>query len=239
MRDDGFRRTAIAIGVLFWISNLVTVIGSAISGQIPTTAGGLGAVQLHTSQFTAGTLISHVNDAAIVGYAVLLFPVLSRYSPGLALSYTAFKVIEGVLLLAGAATLLSLATLKPGQLAPGSADLALTQVFWLGRLATFAYLVATPILNLVLLRTRVVPQALSLLGLAGCALLVTGLAIGVGDPTRGFQPGQLLVIPIILWELALATWLVVKGFSDAQAEPESKLRPGYHNLVGDFGDARI
>jgi hypothetical protein len=49
--------------------------------------------------------------------------------------------------------------------------------------------------------------------MVACAMLATGLALGVGDPTRGFEPGQLLLIPIIFWELTFATWLIVKGFS--------------------------
>lgn len=57
----------------------------------------------------------------------------------------------------------------------------------------------------VLYRTRVVPRWLSGFGLAACAMLATGLALGVSDPTHGFQPGQVLVIPIILWELTFAT----------------------------------
>lgn len=44
-------------------------------------------------------------------------------------------------------------------------------------------------------------------------MLAIGLAVGVGDPTHGFQPGQVLVIPIVLWELTFATWLIAKGFS--------------------------
>jgi hypothetical protein len=44
-------------------------------------------------------------------------------------------------------------------------------------------------------------------------MLATGLALGVSDPTRGFEPGQLLLIPIILWELTFATWLIARGFN--------------------------
>jgi hypothetical protein len=68
--------------------------------------------------------------------------------------------------------------------------------------------------------TRLVPRWLSAFALVACAMLATGLAIGVGDPTRGFQPGQLLVIPIILWELTFATWLIAKGFTIMAAWPK-------------------
>lgn len=206
-----------AVGVLFWVSNLVTLIGSVISGPIPSTAGGVAAMQAHSTAFVVGTLVAHVNDAAIIGYAVLLYPVLKRYGEGPALGYVAFKTVEAVMLLVAAATLLSL-------LAPGTGDpvsfkgpiaVTLGQAFWANRLGALAYIVATPILNYLLYRSQLVPRFITVLGFAGVVLLATGLAIGVGDPTRGFQAGQLLVIPIILWELVFATWLIVRGFNQA------------------------
>jgi len=93
------------------------------------------------------------------------------------------------------------------------AELTLAQQFWASRFAALSYLVATPILNFLLYRSQLVPRFISVWGFIALVMLATGLAIGVGDVTRGFQPGQLLVIPIILWELLFATWLIVRGFN--------------------------
>ncbi|HKW72949.1 MAG TPA: DUF4386 domain-containing protein [Candidatus Dormibacteraeota bacterium] len=216
------RKTAVAVGVLFWASNLVTLVGSVVSGPIPSAHDALTSMYPHSTQWIVGTLITHVNDAAIIAYAVLLFPVLKSYGEGLALGYVAFKALEATMLVVGAATLLSLITLSQRYLATGggdtsyfpvSADVALAQQFWAGRLGTLSYLVATPILNYLLYRSQLVPRFISVWGFIAVVLLATGLAIGVGDPTRGFQPSQLLVIPIILWELLFATWLIVRGFN--------------------------
>ena len=233
MNASGLRSRAIAIGVLFWISNLVTLAGGVITGAIPTSATALTAMYPHAGQIVAGTLIAHVNDFAIIGYGVLLFPVVARFSPSAALGYTSFKVLEAVLLLVAAAALLSLIGVSQGYLAAGggdtaaskaAADAALTQQFWTTRFAAFAYIVSTPILNFALYRTRLVPRWLSGWGLFACATLATGLALGVGDPTRGFEPGQLLLIPIILWELTFATWLMARGFNPSPAQqPATKM----------------
>lgn len=216
------RRTAVIVGVLFWISNLVTVVGSVIAGPIPTAANSLTSMSPHATQMVVGTLIAHVNDAAIIGYAVVLFPVLKRFGEALALSYVAFKLVEAIMLVVSAAALLSLIHLSQRYLAAApadtpsflaSAELALGQQFWAARLATLAYVVATPILTFILYRSVLVPRFISVWGAIAVALLVAGLALGVSDPTRGFQPGQLLLIPIILWELFFATWLIVRGFN--------------------------
>jgi len=136
--------------------------------------------------------------------------VLKKYGEGLALGYVAFKTVEAVMLLVAAATILALAATSAGD-----ASFSLAQQFWANRLGALAYIVATPILNYLLYQSRLVPRWISILGLIGVALLALGLLLGVGDPTRGFQVGQLLVIPIILWELTFATWLIVRGFSPA------------------------
>jgi Domain of unknown function (DUF4386) len=231
MRDTDFRRTAIVVGVLFWVSNLATLVGSAVTGFLPTADNALRNLYPHATQVIVGTLISHSNDAAIIGYSVLLFPVLARYSQGLALGYAAFKVVEGVMLLVGAAVLLSLIPVSQSYLASASTDAgsykavaeqALAQGFWAGRLGALAYLIATPILNFVLFQTRLVPRVISAWGLGAVGLLAVGLAAGVGDPTRGFEPAQLLVIPIILWELTFATWLIVRGFNTSSVRDDRR-----------------
>lgn len=220
------RKTAVGVGVLFWISNLATLVGSVVSGPIPSAHEALTNTYPHATQWLVGTLITHINDAAIIGYAVLLFPVLKRFGEGLALGYVVFKALEATMLVVSAGVLLSLIVLSQRYLAAGatdtsffpvSADLTLQQAFWASRLGTLAYLVATPVLNYLLYRSQLVPRFIAVWGFIAVLLLATGLAIGIGDPTRGFQPGQLLVIPIILWELFFATWLIVRGFRGSAA----------------------
>lgn len=210
------------VGTLFWISNLATLVGGAITGAIPGAAGALTDFFPHQTQIVVGTLINQLNDAAIIAYAVALFPVLRMFGQGPALAYVAFKLVEGVLLLVAAAMLLSLIPLSQTYIQGGSgsagslravAEVTLSQQFWAGRLAALVYLIATTILNVMLYRSRLVPRFIAIWGLIATVLLATGLAAGVGSPTGGFQLGQVLVIPIILWELLFATWLIVRGFN--------------------------
>jgi hypothetical protein len=72
------RRTAVLVGVLFWISNLATLVGRVITGPIPTASTALNTMSPHATQIVVGALITQINDLAIIGYAVLLFPVLKR-----------------------------------------------------------------------------------------------------------------------------------------------------------------
>jgi hypothetical protein len=175
----------VLVGCLFWASNLATLIGSLITGAIPDAAGALTSFYPHQTQIVVGTLINHINEGALIAYAVALFPVLRRFGDGQALAYVAFKLVEGVLLLVGAALLLSL--------------IPLSQTYLQGHATDGSAL----------------PRFIAIWGWIAVAMLAAGLAAGVGSPTSGFQPGQVLVIPIILWELVFATWLIVRGFDPA------------------------
>ena len=239
------RRTAVTIGALFWISNLVTLIGVAITGTVPTSAAALATMSPDPARLTAGTLIAQINGVAIIAYAVLLFPWLKREHQRWAIGYLSFKIAEALLLAMSAAALLSLIPLtqhahsSAGTAAAfdATATVTLAQQFWTARLAALAYLVATPVLNFALLRTRLVPPFLPIWGFAALVLLAAGMAMGVGDPNRGLEPAQLLVIPIILWELTFATWLMVRGF--AQVSADAVLHPVHREGEQRHGEAHV
>jgi hypothetical protein len=70
------------------------------------------------------------------------------------------------------------------------------------------------LLGILLYQSRLVPRILSLIGIIGAPLLVSGdIAIlfgfiGQHDPSTG-----LFAIPVALFEFALGIWLIVKGFN--------------------------
>jgi len=59
-----------------------------------------------------GVLFELINDAAVVGIAVMLFPILKKYSESIALWYVGFRVIEAAMFIVGKISLLSLITLS-------------------------------------------------------------------------------------------------------------------------------
>jgi hypothetical protein len=79
---------------------------------------------------------------------------------------------------------------------------------WTSVVENFPYGLGAVILNIVLYQSELVPQWLSIWGLVGGTLL---LAMGL---LRMFgKPVIYLAIPIILYELVLAGWLIVIGFN--------------------------
>jgi hypothetical protein len=86
----------------------------------------------------------------------------------------------------------------------------------------FVYLfngVAGLLLSYVFLRTRIVPRALSVLGLVGYAALFVGAtldALGLIDTAAG--AGAVALVPGGLFELLLPIWLFVRGFRPIESK---------------------
>lgn len=73
------------------------------------------------------------------------------------------------------------------------------------------------ILGWLMWKTRLVPRALSILGLiGGPALLAAGAAVIFGAIEAGSTAQILATMPEFVWELSLGIWLLVNGF-DAKA----------------------
>jgi hypothetical protein len=80
------------------------------------------------------------------------------------------------------------------------------------------------ILGYMMWKTKLVPQAMSFLGLiGGPALLLAGGAVILGYIQASSLTQMLLTIPEFFWELSLGIWLLVRGFnSNALAELDAQ-----------------
>jgi hypothetical protein len=72
------------------------------------------------------------------------------------------------------------------------------------------------LLGTLLYRSRLVPRVLPVIGLVGAPLQIAsvlGTVLGIND--RASVWTVIAVAPIVVWELSLGVWLVVKGFRAA------------------------
>lgn len=199
--------TARAVGGLFLLSTVAYMLGS---GMIETLLAGpdvLHQVAAQRGQLVAGVLLQWVNNAAVLGIGVLLFPVLKCHSERVALGYVGTRVLECAFLSLGGVFTLLLA--QAGQAELGALLLA-------GRTTTYQVaMVALALGSLpfcaALYRARLVPRALAALGVLGYAALLVGTLLEVG----GFDLHFLHTVPGGLFEFILPLWLIVKGFGSA------------------------
>ena len=72
-----------------------------------------------------------------------------------------------------------------------------------------------------LYKSKLVPRFVSVWGLIAVASLILANVLGVPDLTHSFQPAMILYFPIVVSELLLAIWLIVKGFNPSAIDSES------------------
>jgi len=158
-----------------------------------------------------GFLLVVMNSVVVVGIAALLFPLLERYNKPVAIGYLSARILEALLLLIGAMSVLSVAgkTTESTLTAPMNPLYYETLLIIAGSANTWAYQTAMFVLGVgsvgfcyVLFRARLLPPALSLLGLVGYVILAAGaLCEFLGLPV-GLVPS----IPGGLFELGFALW---------------------------------
>jgi hypothetical protein len=222
---DSSRSTARIVGVLFLVALITSLVGGLWLESIITAEDYLSSVSANETQVALAVLLELINGIAVVGIAVCLFPIFRQQNEALALGYVAFRIIEAVIIIAAVVSPLALVSLSQEYLAAsaseairfdalGSSLLAMRNI-WAGQLLGIFFCVAALLLYYLLFRTKLVPRWLSGWGFVAVALVLAwnvleliGIHIGVGI---------ILALPMILNEIVLAVWLIVKGFSAEKA----------------------
>jgi len=185
------RRTAVAVGILFFFQMLTFLIGSAM---IKSYLDG----DAEKSSLVIGVLFEMVAGVAIVAIGVLMYRVLKTVNSRLAIGYPLMRVAEFAV----------------------SAVLSVYLLVQLQEFDNHLLWVYIPtgigglILTYLLYTSRVVPRFIAGLGLVGYALLLVGVALGFAgtvDPNSG--SGLALLAPGGVFEfIVLPIWLIAKGF---------------------------
>lgn len=219
------RKVALAAGLLYLLT-FVSIPTIALYGQVKGANYILGAGP-DTAAIIGGVLEIIVALAGI-GTALVLFPILKKQNEGLALGLVASRTLEAGTIFIGVAFILSIVTMR--QTAAGADALAASNVlvtlynriFLLGQ--SFLPGVNDLLLGILLYKSRLVPRALSLIGIVGAFPLFAGyLAMMFGLLERNAPLVGLAALLVALFEFSLGIWLVVKGFNpSAVAALESK-----------------
>jgi Domain of unknown function (DUF4386) len=205
------------IGSLFLAGFLSYGLGSGLISSVVGAPIDLSGVLAHRTTLALGAFLMLVNTVVDVAKGVVFFPILERYGRPTALAYLATMIVEVVLLTVGV-----LALLMIGPVARQAVDAGQLGTSWAGTLGplavqsnALAYQVAEMMLGIgcvllcaLLFRSRLIPRPLALMGLIGYPILVAGSTAELFE----IRIGLVLTIPGGLFELALAVWLLIRGF---------------------------
>jgi hypothetical protein len=214
--QNSTRRTAVLVGALFIAATATFFISSALLTPILGSPGYLAAVGKNSTLVVAAALLALLDGLAVVGIAAALYPILSARHPALAVAYAGMRIAELAVIVAYVLGPLLLVSLSRSEMAADSATTAALLIALRYWTLMFVYLfngVAGLMLSYVLLRTLLVPRALSVLGLVGYAALFVAAALdGLGFVNTSTGPGVVALVPGGLFELGLPIWLFVRGF---------------------------
>ena len=221
------RKTAIIVGALFILATVASSLGIFIFSSILDAPDYLISVSANESQVIMAALFVLIDVVAVVGIAIMMYPILKKHNEALALGYVAARTIEGVLFTVYVVILLLLLTLSQefvkagtpeasyfqtgGTLLQAASDWALS----LGLRLAFA--LSALILNYLLFNSKLVPRWLSGWGFVGATLVFALLLLEF----FGINLTEILDLPIALQEMVFALWLIVKGFNSSAIASES------------------
>jgi hypothetical protein len=227
MMTNKEKKTARIVGLLFITATVASSLGFAILDPILNAPDILVSVSANTTQVMIGVLLLLIDSAAVVGIAVLMFPILEKCNEALALGYVGFRVIEATVIIVASIILLSLLTLSQEYVQAAAPDASCFQTLgslllavwdWallLGIMIVFG--LTALILNYLLYQSELIPRWLSGWGLIGAILLLAAGLLEIFD----INLTDLINLPIALQEMVFAIWLIVKGFNSSAIASES------------------
>ncbi|MFL5481846.1 MAG: DUF4386 domain-containing protein [Gemmatimonadaceae bacterium] len=212
------RRAAVIIGILI----LAQMAGSALvnffaEAPLFDGAGYLANAASHSQQIAAAVFLAIVIEATWVAIAILAFPILAERSLRSALALFAVSIVCLVIGVVENSGVMSMVSLSQAYASASPADLTQLEAVrvavgsarnwphYLGRmfdgLAALTFYIA-------LFRFVLVPRAITGLGIIAVASMITGLSM----PFFGHAVIFPMLAPLGLTQLALALWLIAKGF---------------------------
>lgn len=168
----------------------------------------LAAYSMLTYTFTSNTTLGVITDL-ISGFAVICIPVMMFpiFNTGnnkmIYIGYLISRIIEGLLMVVGGLLLLS----------PSLADYR--EVIY-SDIHIYFFIAGALLFYILLFRTKVIPQFISIWGILATFMLFAATIIEIFAGTSTLL--DVLVLPMILNELFLAFWLIIKGFTLSAAK---------------------
>jgi Domain of unknown function (DUF4386) len=220
---DPMRRASLWTGIFFIITYITSIPALLLFDPVLNDANyiiGAGA----DNRILLGAFLEVLLIVANIATALVLLPVLRRQSEILAHGFIAARIMESVFIAVGILSVLAVVTLRQDVAGTGGdtgslviAGQSLVAIkdwtFLLGP----GFMVGIGnglILGYLMYRSRLIPRPLAILGLVGGTLIcASGTAVLFGVFELGSAGQVIASIPEMVWEPALAIWLIIKGFN--------------------------
>jgi hypothetical protein len=216
---DIYRKTAIIVGVLFIIDLVMNMIGSTLIEDILGSPDYLIGLSVNKNTVITGVLFETISALCLVSIGIMMYPVLKRHGKTAARGYFGIRIVETVIAVSFVISHLLLLALSQEFVRSGTQDVSHFQT--LGALLIeghdFSYQIYLIFYGLgcmmlfgVLYKAKLVPRFISVWGIIGVVIALTGL---VFDMYGSGISMEIYAMPLGMCQIFLAIWLIVKGFN--------------------------
>lgn len=220
------RRTNATIAGIAYLLYIAAAFPSMVLNGRATTGDGMTAklatMAQHATDVRLAAVLSFIGCVCALVLAVTLYAITREQDRDLAMLGLTCRVAEGVVGAASIPTTLGLLaiTTAVGTNAVDPAAAGAVGAFVLSQTSLIAatfFAVGSTLFSWLLLRGRMVPDWLAGLGVIASALLVIGLPLQIMELLPAIVT-QIMWIPVAVFELVVAVWLIVKGVATPQLE---------------------
>jgi hypothetical protein len=211
------RKTSLAAGIIYLLT-FVSI--PTFFFYAPLLEAGTITTSAEAKQVIIGGLLEIIVGLTGIATAVILYPVLSRQHRTAALGLVTSRVLEAATIFTGVAFLLATVSLQQQGAGTetkvvGTALVTLyNRIFLLGQ--SFIPAINDLLLGYMLWQSRLVPRALSLIGMIGAFPLIAGyVAVLFGVIDQRSPMAGLSALLVAVFEFSLGIYLIVKGFRTA------------------------
>ncbi|TFC21858.1 DUF4386 domain-containing protein [Cryobacterium glucosi] len=210
-----YRRTSLIAGILY-VLTFVSIPSLVLYGPVK------GADYVLGPGPDTGALLGGLSEIIValagIGTAVVLFPVLKKQNEAAALGLVAARILESSAILLGVAVILTIVALRQGGTGTDVVVAGHTLAYLYDRIfllsQSFMPAVCDLLLGILLFQSRLVPRALSLIGIVGApVLLASYLAVFTGLMGQHDALAGASALLVAVFEFSLGIWLIVRGFS--------------------------
>lgn len=226
MTDFNFNKfDAKLTGWFFIAAAISSIIGLKLYDPILNDSNLLFSASNNYAQIVFGAVNELILCVTAIGTGIMLFPLLKRYDERMALGYLSFRLLEVVFIMIGTLSILTALSVSENFIngiitdKDNAQNLMRTFIglhkwtFMLG--PNFMLAINTFLYSYVFSKSNVVPKNLATLGMSASFLIMLAAILEIFGVIQQISIwGILLALPIALYEMTLAIWLIVKGVNN-------------------------
>lgn len=204
-------------GLLFITATAAGLLSAIFLGTTLEDVNYLTKIAENENQIYLVAFFEMVMAFAVAGIAISMYPILKEKNSGIALGAVGFRVMEGALFLVGTLFLLLLMVISKEYVAAGSNDTyfqTLGAIFkantpWV--IGGISFTLGAFLYYVLFYHTKLIPRWLAIFGLLAVVFAFTSYIAQFFGVDLG-ELEALFHLPMLVQEMVLAVWLIVKGY---------------------------